>query len=113
MKANLLLCPVNDLEAAVSFYRDTLGLTVKFRDGGRYCAIDAGGFTLGLAAQEERIVEEAAAAFRVEDIEQSLARLAAAGAEVLRPVERGPHESRAVLRAPGGGTLVISSKAPQ
>ena len=110
MKINLLLCPVSDLDAAVAFYRDTLGLTVKFRDGERYCAIDAGGFTLGLAAQDERIVAEAAPVLRVDDIEQSLAAMVAAGASVVRPVERGPHEARAVLRAPGGTTLVISAR---
>jgi len=110
MKANLLLCPVDDLDAAVAFYRDTLGLPVKFRDGDRYCAIDAGGFTLGLAAQEERIVAAAAPAFRVDDIEQSLSAMVAAGASVVRPPQRGPHEARAVLLAPGGTTLVISAR---
>lgn len=110
MKASLLLCPVHDLDAAVAFYRDVLGLPVKFRDGDRYCAIDAGGFTLGLAAGAERVADEAAAVFRVEDIAESLNVLVAAGAQVLRPVERGPHEARAVLRAPGGGALVLSAR---
>ena len=110
MKAILLLCPVDDLDAAVAFYRDALGLPVKFRDGGRYCAIDAGGFTLGLAAGEERIVTEAAPAFRVEDIEHSMAAMLAAGASIARPLERGPHEARVVLHAPGGGTLVLSAR---
>ena len=110
MKAILLLCPVDDLDAAVAFYRDALGLPVKFRDGGRYCAIDAGGFTLGLAAGEERIVTEAAPAFRVENIEHSMAAMLAAGASIARPLERGPHEARVVLHAPGGGTLVLSAR---
>lgn len=110
MKMNLLLCPVNDLDAAVAFYRDALGWPVKFRDGDRYCGIDAGGFTLGLAAREERIVAEPAPALRVDDIEQSLAAMMTAGASVIRPLEQGPHEARVVLRAPGGGTLVLSAK---
>ncbi|WP_051749338.1 VOC family protein [Nevskia soli] len=112
MKMNLLLCPVNDLAAAIAFYRDTLGWPVKFRDGDRYCAIDAGGLTLGLAAQEERIVEEPAPVLRVDDIEQNLAVMIAAGASIARPLEQGPHEVRAVLRAPGGGTLVLSASRP-
>jgi predicted enzyme related to lactoylglutathione lyase len=110
MKSSLLLCPVNDLDAAMAFYRDVLGLPVKFRDGGRYCAIDAGGFTLGLAAGAERVVDEAAPVFRVEDIADSVTALVAAGARVLRPVERGPHEAHAVLRAPGGTVMVLSAK---
>jgi predicted enzyme related to lactoylglutathione lyase len=110
MKSNLLLCPVEDLDAAVEFYRDVLGLPVKFRDGARYCAIDAGGYVLGLAARQERIVDEAAPVFRVEDIADSVNTLVAAGAQLLRPVEHGPHEARAVLRAPGGGVLVLSAR---
>lgn len=110
MKATLLLCPVDDLDAAVAFYRDALGLPVKFRDGDRYCAIDAGGLTLGLAAQEERIVTETAPVFRVDDIEHSLAAMVAAGAAIVQPLQRGPHEARVVLRAPGGGTLVLSAR---
>jgi predicted enzyme related to lactoylglutathione lyase len=110
MKANLLLCPVKDLDAAVAFYRDVLGLRVKFRDGGRYCALDAGGFTLGLAAGAERVMDEAAPVFQVEDIAGSVTTLVAAGAQVLRPVERGPHEARAVLSAPGGSLVVLSAK---
>ncbi len=109
MKTKLMLCPVEDLDAAVAFYRDVLGLPVKFRDGGRYCALDAGGYTLGLAAREERIVDDAAPAFHVEDIEATLAAMLESGASVVRPVERGPHEMRAVLRVPGGNTVVISS----
>ena len=112
MKTNLLLCPVSDLDAALTFYRDILGLTVKFRDGDRYCAIDAGGCTLGLTAQEERVAAEAAPAFRVDDIEQSLATLLAAGASLARPVEQGPHETRAVLRVPGGTTVVLYAQQP-
>lgn len=108
MKTNLLLCPVDDLDAALGFYRDTLGLAVRFRDGGRYCALDAGGYTLGLAAREERVVEQAAPVFRVANIDEALARMVQAGATLLRPLEQGPHEARAVLRAPGGGTVVVS-----
>jgi predicted enzyme related to lactoylglutathione lyase len=110
MKSNLLLCPVDDLEAAVAFYRDALGLPLKFRDGDRYCAFDAGGYTLGLAARDERVAEVAAPAFRVEDLGSALHALLGAGASLLRPVEAGPHESRAVLGVPGGGALVLSAK---
>ena len=109
MKTKLMLCPVQDLDAAVAFYRDVLGLPVKFRDGERYCALDAGGYTLGLAAREERIVDDAAPAFHVEDMDAALETMLRSGAEVVRPVERGPHELRAVLRVPGGNTVVLSA----
>ncbi|HZR35593.1 MAG TPA: VOC family protein [Nevskia sp.] len=109
MKTKLMLCPVEDLDAAVAFYHDVLGLPVKFRDGGRYCALDAGGYTLGLAAREERIVDNAAPAFHVEDLDAAVAAMLASGASMVRPPERGPHELRAVLRVPGGNTVVLSA----
>lgn len=38
-----VLWPVPDLDAGIDFYCDALGLRLKFRDGDRYAAIDAGG----------------------------------------------------------------------
>jgi len=110
MKIHTLLYPVDRLEPAIAFFRDTLGLPLKFRDGERYAALDAGSLTLGLAAGEERIVDRPALALRVDDLEDALAGLLAAGASLLRPAEEGPHETRAVLQAPGGHPLVLSAK---
>ncbi len=110
MKAHTLLYPVERLDPAIGFFRDALGLPLKFRDGDRYAALDAGGLTLGLAAGEERIVDEPALAFRVDDLDAALARLLEQGADILRPPEDGPHERRAVLRAPGGHPLIVSTK---
>ena len=42
---------VSDLERAVHFYTETLGLTLKYRGGPGYAAIDVGkGFEIGLHA---------------------------------------------------------------
>ncbi|MDM4771322.1 VOC family protein [Solimonas sp. SE-A11] len=110
MKAHTLLYPVDRLDPAIDFFRDTLGLPLKFRDGERYAALDAGGLTLGLAAGEERIVDRPALALRVDDLDAALARLLEQGATLLRPVENGPHERRTVLQAPGGHPLIVSAK---
>jgi len=109
VKTKLMLCPVVDLDSAVAFYRDVLGLPVKFRDGDRYCALDAGGYTLGLIAGEERIVDQAAPVFQVDALESAMEMMLRSGATTLSPAERGPHEVRAVLRAPGGGAVVLSA----
>ena len=39
---------VSDMERAVGFYTETLGLKLKYRGGPGYTAIDAGGFEIGL-----------------------------------------------------------------
>lgn len=110
MKVHTLLYPVDRLDPAIAFFRDTLGLPLKFRDGERYAALETGGLVLGLAAGAERIVSEPTLAFRVDDMDSALAQLIAAGATLARPTEQGPHELRAVLHAPGGRPLVISAK---
>jgi predicted enzyme related to lactoylglutathione lyase len=110
MKLAMLLQPVEDMAAALHFYGDALGLPLMFRDGERFAALDAGGLTLALVAGAERIVDVPALAWRVDDIDAALARLVAAGAQVLSPPARGPHERRAVLRDVAGHPLVLSAK---
>lgn len=109
MKATSIVVPVTDLDAACAFYRDALNLTLKFRDGNRYCAFDLGGFGLALVAGEERIIDEPALTVKVEKLGAAVASLQIRGAAIVQPAERGPHEHRAVLRAPGGALCVLSA----
>lgn len=44
--------PVEDMDRALKFYRDTLGLEVTMQDTD-WSEIDAGGLTIGLNAREE------------------------------------------------------------
>lgn len=88
MQSNLLLYPVDDIDAALPFFEQGLGLAVKFRDGGRYCALDAGPITIALVAGEERLVSQPALAFRLEageDIAAAIAHLLARGARIAQP----------------------------
>ena len=96
MKASMMLYPVDTIDAALPLFVDGLGLTVKFRDGERYCALDG-----------------AALVFRVDendDLYAAMARVVAAGASVRVPVQQGPHELRAVLEDANGALLVLSQK---
>jgi predicted enzyme related to lactoylglutathione lyase len=104
------LYPVQDLEQAVAFYRDGLGLAVKFQDGARFAALDGGGTTFALAGPEEDVTGgEPAVSFKVDDVAATVAKLTAAGAQVVRAPEEGPHEIRAVLRDPAGNPFVLYS----
>jgi predicted enzyme related to lactoylglutathione lyase len=110
VKATMLLYPVDEIDEGLEFFHKRMGLPIKFRDGQRFCALDAGSLTLGLVAHEERIVEQPALVFRVEDIAGCVDRLVAAGATVLQPIIKGPHEMRAVLRDRKGFPLVVTAK---
>jgi predicted enzyme related to lactoylglutathione lyase len=102
-----VLYGANDVTAAVAFYRDGLGLEVKFQDGERYAALDGGGTTFALAAPDEQLAAGPVVSFKVDDVAETTERLAAAGAELLRGPEDGPHEIRAVLRDPAGNSFIV------
>ena len=105
-----MLLPTEDMESAVAFLTDVVGLKQKFRDGDRYCAFEFGSTTLALVGKDERIVAGAAMAYRVDDLAAAIATWTAHGASLVRAAERGPHEERAVLSLPGGGLAVLSAK---
>jgi len=108
VKIGNVLHPVGDVAAAVTFYREAFGLGLKFADGDRYAALDAGGTTLALVSPEEDVTDGvAAASFKVPDVPAALAAITEAGGSVLRPAEQGPHEVRAVARDPWGNTVVV------
>lgn len=111
MSIGNVLYPVRDVAKAVAFYRDALGLAVRFTDDGRFAALDGGGTTFALAGPQEDVTGgEPAASFRVDDTSEAVERLTAAGARLVRGPEDGPHETRAVLRDPDGNPLIVYSR---
>ena len=109
-----VLYPVPDVAAAVAFYRDGLGLPVKFQDGSRYAALDGGGVTFAIASVEESVAGQGpAASFKVTDLASAVERLTAAGATLVAPAAEGPHEVRAALRDPAGNPFVVYAPRPQ
>jgi catechol 2,3-dioxygenase-like lactoylglutathione lyase family enzyme len=99
---------VSDMDAAVAFYRDTLGLTLKFQDGGRWAAFDVGGVTLALAGADQSAGPGATVSLKVGDVEAWSREAAARGLEV-GPVRTGPHEQLVDVVDPDGNRLVVYS----
>lgn len=101
--------PVSDIAEGVAFYRAAFGFPEKFVDGDRYAALDGGDVAWALAAPAEDVAGIAAAAVKVVDVESTLDQVVAAGGEVVRASERGPHEVRAVVRDPWGNAVIVYS----
>jgi catechol 2,3-dioxygenase-like lactoylglutathione lyase family enzyme len=95
---------VSDMDAAVTFYAQVLGLPLKFRDGNNWAAFDVAGVTLALEGGAPQ--GGATVSLRVSDLDQVVATLRQSGARVSEPVD-GPHERRAELTDPAGNTLVL------
>jgi predicted enzyme related to lactoylglutathione lyase len=106
-KVGMVIHQVDELETAVAFYRDALGLELEFRDGDRFAALSAGPTTIALAAGDERLHERALVSYRVDDVDAVARALVAAGARMVREAEDGPHERRAVLLDPAGNPLAL------
>jgi predicted enzyme related to lactoylglutathione lyase len=107
-KLGNVLIPVDDLDKAVTFYTEVLGLKLKFRDGDRFAALDGGGVTVALAGPEEQVAGTVTApSYKVGDVAEAVRDLTAAGAEAISGPEAGPHETRAVLRDPSGNVFVL------
>lgn len=119
-----LVVAATDYEAAVTFYRDVLGLpeelAVAGPDGAHVTILDAGRATLELAnpAQREHIdrvetgrtgvAPHLRVAFEVADAAAATERLVAAGATLIAPPTETPWRSlNARLSAPGGLQLTL------
>jgi len=85
--------PVSDMERAVAFYRDTLGLTVKDQSDD-WSEIDAGGLMIGLNGRESASQASdggAVVSFQPDgSIEGEVAALKARGADIQGEISEHP-----------------------
>ena len=104
-----LVIPVDDVTAAVNYYRDELGLTLRFQDGSRWAAFELGDITVGVAGPGEHPAqrEEIALGIKVHDLDAALESVVKAGGEVLEPVRTGEHERRASCRDRFGTLIAL------
>ena len=123
-----LVVEAADFDAAVSFYRDSLGLPVELDlegDGGEHVVIlDAGRATLELSNPAQvamidevevgrRVAPRIRVAFEVDDAVTATDGLVAAGAELVAPPTRTPWESlNARLEAPADLQITLFEEAP-
>ncbi len=99
-----------DMDAAVHFYTDVLGLALKFRDGDNWAAFDVGGSTLAVEGGAPGGPGGATVSLRVDGLDEVIAGLRARGATV-GGVNTGPHERRAELQDPAGNVLFLYEPA--
>jgi len=122
-----LVVTAEDYEAAVTFYRDILGLPERASyssPDGRVAILEAGRATLEIADPAQaafidrvevgrRVAGQIRVAFKVADSRAMTAQLAAGGARVLAEPTRTPWQTdNARLEAPAGLQLTLFSDAP-
>jgi len=103
--------PVQDMDRAVGFYRDVLGLEVQMSSP-EWSELDAAGLSIGLNAREPQgttVDGGAVISFRAEDIEAEVEDLQARGAQFTGGVSSYDWGSVAPFRDSEGNNLQLYS----
>ena len=105
----MILLSTEDLDASIAFY-ESLGMTLKFRDGAHYAALDGGSVTLALATRVDHpIPGQVVVGVKTADVDAAARAVEAAGGEIVRAAYDDAHERRAVVYDNQGNGLVFYS----
>ncbi|GAA5481006.1 VOC family protein [Haloferula sargassicola] len=109
--------PVKDMDRAVGFYERVIGLTKTMdhrTEGGRWVEFDIGAGTLGLGKMEgwEPSPQGGTAGLEVDDFEQALAEVRAAGVTItMGPIET-PVCHMLMIQDTEGNPLILHHRKP-
>lgn len=102
---------VTDLDRALTFYRNTLGLKVDETFGDQYVEFDIGGQTLAIMAGHGRPGPGGGTVgLNVPNLARSLAELKAQGIEPVMDVIETPVCRMALIQDPDGNLLMLHEK---
>jgi catechol 2,3-dioxygenase-like lactoylglutathione lyase family enzyme len=105
---------VPDMDEAVRFYTETLGLRLKTRYGNEFAVIDAPGLTIGLhplpAAQSPQ-AHSMSIGLGVESLEATMQQLSERGLRFIGPIREDPPIRIAYFAGPGGTPLYLCEQS--
>ncbi|MBM4421046.1 MAG: VOC family protein [Chloroflexi bacterium] len=110
----MIVLSTDNLDESIAFYTDTLGMKLKFRDGGHYAALDGGSVTLALATSVDHPMPgRVVVGIRTADVDAAAKAIEASGGAVLKGPYDDAHERRAVVYDNKGNGLVFYSPLPR
>ena len=114
-KLKSVYCVAADMARAVAFYREALGLPVRFQDGARWTQFDAqgGGFALSSAEEAAPGARGATPVFEVADLDAAAAAITRHGGTVLDRRDMGSHGATLAFRDTEGNLLQLFQSAPR
>ena len=103
----------SNMDRAIAFYRDALGLGLAFQDGDKWAQLKAGGANFALSSHDEAPDGAAGATvvFEVPDAAIAGAAIAAAGGKVLGERDMGDHGKTLTFRDPDGNLVQLYQRA--
>jgi catechol 2,3-dioxygenase-like lactoylglutathione lyase family enzyme len=105
---------VPDMDEAVRFYTESLGLRLKARYGNEFAVVEAPGLTIGLhplpTAQSPQ-AHSMSIGLGVESLEASMQELSARGVRFIGPIREDPPIRIAYFAGPGGVPLYLCEQS--
>ena len=104
---------VKNMDEAVAFYKDVLGLNVKFRDGNRWTQFDVNGVGVAVAGPSEGSVPPGGGAtvvLEVDNLQETRQMLMQKGIAVNDIVDMGGHGKYFTTRDPSGNLVQIFAR---
>ena len=111
-KGSLMTIMVGNMDRAVSFYTETLGLALRFRAGNDWAEVSSPGVRLGLhptrpGATPTEHASAVSLGFEVTDIEAAMAELSGRDVTFAGPIVEGGAERIAHFADPDGTALYL------
>jgi predicted enzyme related to lactoylglutathione lyase len=105
---------VKNMDRAVTFYKDVLGMNVKFRDGNRWTQFDVNGVGVALADPSEGTVPPGGGGtvvLEVDNLLETREALVKSGAAVNDIVDMGGHGKDFTVKDPEGNIVQIFARS--
>jgi predicted enzyme related to lactoylglutathione lyase len=104
---------VRDMDRAVGFYRDALGLKLKFQDGAKWAQFGGVNINFSLSAPEESAGADGGAVvvFEADDLPAAIAAVQRAGGTVVARRDMGAHGKTVTIRDPEGNVVQLFGRA--
>ncbi len=107
-EVRMIILSTDDLDESIRFYSETLGMPLKFRDGGHFAALDGGSVTLALAtAVDHPIPGKVVVGIKTADVDAAAKAIEASGGGIVKGPYDDAHERRAVVYDNKGNGLVF------
>lgn len=107
-QVRMIVLSTDDLEESIAFYTETLGFSLKFRDGAHFAALDGGSVTLALAtAVDHPMPGQVVVGIKTDDVDGAARAVEESGGGIVRAPYDDAHERRAVVYDNKGNGLVF------
>ena len=97
-EARMIILSTDDLDESIRFYSETLGMSLKFRDGARFAALDGGPVTIALAtAVDHPMPGQVVVGIKTANVDATAKAVEASGGGIVKSPYDDAHERRAVV----------------